>query len=134
VPLFRAPLPGLETRQRFDVIAAFDVLEHIPNLDGALDNLERLLVPGGLLAFTVPVYDGPLGSLVDRLDKDETHVHRRGRDFWLDRLAPRFQLKHYTGVWRYPLPGVYINRVSRVSRRVTTAILVLAEKPAAGRA
>jgi SAM-dependent methyltransferase len=133
VPLFRAPLPGLETRRRFDVIAAFDVLEHIPDLDGALDNLDRLLVPGGLLAFTVPVYDGPLGPMMDRLDKDETHVHRRSRDFWLDRLAPRFHLKRYTGVWRYFLLGVYLNRVSRISRRVTTAILVLAEKPAVGR-
>jgi SAM-dependent methyltransferase len=132
VPVFRAPLPGLELRRRFDVVTAFDVLEHIPDLDAALDNLERLLLPGGLLAFTVPVYDGPLGPLVGRLDRDETHVHRRGRDFWLDRLPPRFRLQRYTGVWRYFLLGVYLNRVSRLSRRLATAILVLAEKPAAG--
>jgi SAM-dependent methyltransferase len=134
VPLFRAPLPGLELRRRFDVIAAFDVLEHIPDLEQALENLDRLLLPGGLLAFTVPVYDGPLGPLVDRFDKDLTHVHRRGRDFWLERLAPRFRLRRYTGVWRYFVLGLYLNQLSRASRRVATAILVLAEKPAAGRA
>jgi SAM-dependent methyltransferase len=118
------------------VVAAFDVVEHIPALPAAFDSAHRLLGPGGLFVFTVPVYDGPLGWLVRRLDKDSTHVWRRGRDFWLEQLAPRFRLLRYTGVWRYFLPGgVYLNLVSRLSRRVTTAVLVVAQKePSAERA
>jgi SAM-dependent methyltransferase len=129
VPLLVATLDTLVLRRRFDVVAAFDVVEHIPALRSAFASAHRLLEPGGLFVFTVPVYDGPLGWLVHRLDRDPTHVHKRARDFWLGQLAPGFRLRRYTGVWRYFLPGgVYLNVVSRMSRRVTTAILVVAEK------
>ena len=129
VPLFCASLPALELRRGFDVLAAFDVIEHIADLPRVFENAARLLRPGGLLVFTVPVYDGPLGWLVDRLDHDETHVHRRGRDFWLEQVPPLFTVRHYTGVWRYFFFGrFYLNVMSRLSRRWTTAILVVAEK------
>jgi len=127
VPLFVASLDTLALRRRFDVVCAFDVAEHVPDLAAVFANARRLLHPGGLLVFTVPVYDGPLGWLVHRLDKDPTHVHKRGRDFWLEQLAPHFRLLRYTGVWRYFLPGgVYLNVMSRLSRRVTTAVLIVA--------
>jgi SAM-dependent methyltransferase len=131
VPLFCGSLPALELRRGFDVLAAFDVIEHIPDLPGVFDSADRLLRPGGLLAFTVPVYDGPLGWLADRLDRDETHLHRRGRDFWLSQVPPPFKVRHYTGVWRgFFLGRFYLNVMSRLSRRWTTAILVVAEKGA----
>ena len=127
VPLLVASLDTLSLRRRFDVVCAFDVAEHVPDLSAVFASAHRLLNPGGLLVFTVPVYDGPLGWLVHRLDKDPTHVHKRGRDFWLGQLEPRFELLRYTGVWRYFLPGgVYLNVMSRLSRRVTTAVLVVA--------
>ena len=135
VPLLVSGLDTLALRRRFDVVAAFDVIEHIPALPSVFDSAHRLLEPGGLFVFTVPVYDGPLGWLVKRLDKDPTHVWKRGRDFWLQQLAPRFRLLRYTGVWRYFLPGgVYLNLVSRLSRRVTTAVLVVAQKQPAAEA
>lgn len=113
----------------FDVIAAFDVIEHIQALPQVFADLNRLLRPNGLFIFTVPVYDGPLGFLVCYLDRDPTHIHRRGRDFWLQHLPLPFTLNHYTGVWRYFLfKRFYLNRVSRLSRRWTPAILVVAEK------
>jgi SAM-dependent methyltransferase len=131
VPLLVASLETLFLRRRFDVVAAFDALEHVADLPAALDRLGALVRPGGLLVFTVPVYDGPLGWLVGRLDRDDTHVHRRSRDFWLDRIGAGFRLRRYVGVWRCVLPGgIYLTAASRLSRRVATAILVIAERAA----
>lgn len=42
--------------QKFDVISLWHVLEHIPDLDTCLLELDRLLKPGGLLIIAVPNY------------------------------------------------------------------------------
>jgi SAM-dependent methyltransferase len=126
-PLFTASLPVIPTDRRYDVVTCFDVLEHVTDLDAALANIAGLLKPGGILVATMPVYDGPLGPLVDRLDHDRTHVHRRPRDFWVARISPVLPVRYVTGVWRYFFFGRwYLNLVSRASRRWTTAILVVA--------
>ena len=70
--------------ESFDVIAAFDVLEHVPLLDKALMAVKERLVSGGHFIFVVPVYDGPTAPLINALDKDKTHIHRRPPRFWLD--------------------------------------------------
>lgn len=112
-----------------NVITSFDVLEHVPELEEALDALVARLLPGGLLVAVVPVYDGPLGPLVHLLDRDPTHVHKRGRDFWLEQLSARFELVHWHGILRYLLPGgVYLHLPSQWARRVTPAILMVARK------
>ncbi len=68
----------------FDIVTSFDVIEHIPDRDAALEHLFALVKPGGLLVFVVPVYDGPLGPVVHLLDRDPTHVHKRSRADWLE--------------------------------------------------
>jgi len=40
--------------QRFDVIFALDVLEHVKDLDRAIENIHKLLKPYGFLIATVP--------------------------------------------------------------------------------
>ncbi len=40
----------------YDVVCAFDVLEHIENDNLALKNIYKLLKPGGLFVFTVPAF------------------------------------------------------------------------------
>ena len=47
-------------RRSFDVVTSVDVLEHVPNLEQALDLIGELLVPGGLLCGFVPVEREPL--------------------------------------------------------------------------
>jgi 2-polyprenyl-3-methyl-5-hydroxy-6-metoxy-1,4-benzoquinol methylase len=39
----------------FDLITAFDVLEHIPNPERALDQLARLIRPAGVVVISVPI-------------------------------------------------------------------------------
>ncbi len=130
VTLFQGALGFLPATTRYDVVTCFDVIEHIPDLQAVWRNLGEVLRPGGLLVLTVPVYDGPLGWLVRRLDHDPTHVHRRERAFWLREVSRCFEILDVLGVWRYFLLNrFYLNWVSRPSRWLATAILIVAEKP-----
>jgi len=72
-------------RRRFDVVLMCDVLEHLPDVTGALDNVSDALKEGGILYLIVPVYDS-LSSRYKRLvhrrskideakEHDETHLH-----------------------------------------------------------
>ena len=53
-----APLPELAglPDDRYDVVAALDVIEHIPDDKGALEGIARVLKPGGKLVMTVPAH------------------------------------------------------------------------------
>lgn len=130
VPLYSGVLGQVDIHMMFDVIVCFDVLEHIADLKTALDNIEHLLHPGGLLVFTVPVYDGPVGYLVQTMDQDETHVHKEDRYFWLKCLnGTTFNTMYWAGIWRYFLfKRMYVNYVSQISRRWAPAILVISKK------
>jgi SAM-dependent methyltransferase len=114
----------------FDVVAAFDVIEHVEALDRVGDSVSRTLADGGTFLFVVPVYDGPLGGIVRSLDKDPTHIHKESRRFWLSWAARRFEIREWWGITRYLLPGgVYIHCPSKFLRSVAPAIAVVAQKP-----
>ncbi len=113
----------------FDAIVAFDVLEHIPDLEAVRAELRAHLAPRGHLVLVVPVYDGPLGPLVRLLDGDPTHLHKRSRAFWLDWARPEFDVVDWLGVVRYLLPGgVYLHQPTRAGRRFAPAIAVVARR------
>lgn len=121
-------LPALEVPGTFDVVACFDVLEHVPDVAAALLSIRRHLNPTGVLALTVPVYDGPLGPVVDALDKDLTHVHRCSRAFWYHVLAATgFQVVRRVGAFRLALAaGAYVHLTSSLAASFSPAILVVA--------
>src|SRR2546423_89000 len=56
----------------FDVVCAFEVLEHIPDDDQALAEIARVLRPGGALVFSVPVNP----ALYSGFDAACEHVRR----------------------------------------------------------
>ena len=47
---------GSLPKQFFEVITLWHVLEHVPNLEKQIEELDRLLKPGGLLVIAVPNY------------------------------------------------------------------------------
>jgi SAM-dependent methyltransferase len=61
----------------FDTLIANDVLEHIPDLTGAMTNALRLLRSGGVFQISVP-YDLGLGAW-----QDPTHVRAFNENSWL---------------------------------------------------
>ncbi|HLG22890.1 MAG TPA: class I SAM-dependent methyltransferase [Candidatus Manganitrophaceae bacterium] len=113
----------------FDIIAAFDVIEHLPDLEKAALSVRSKLIPGGYFIFVVPVYDGPTGPLIRLLDRDPTHLRKESRDYWLDWARGRFQVIEWRGIYRYLLPGgYYLHRPTRMFRRYTPAIAVIARR------
>ncbi|MBI3183479.1 MAG: class I SAM-dependent methyltransferase [Myxococcales bacterium] len=73
VPLTLGQLPdGLPAGRNFELITAFDVLEHIPDAVGALAAIRGSLTVGGILACTVPTYQ----FLWSRHDEVNHHCRR----------------------------------------------------------
>lgn len=121
--------------QTFDVVTAFDILEHLPDPDRVADAISHCLSPDGTLTFVVPVYDGPLGSLVKLLDRDESHVQLRSRHWWLDWAGRHFDVTGWLGIFRILTPwNQYIHQPTKVFRRVAPAILITAKRPTADNA
>ncbi len=57
-PILRSPLPDLTDvpERHYDLIGAFDVIEHIEDDRGALASIARRLKPGGKFIMTVPAH------------------------------------------------------------------------------
>lgn len=67
----------------FQVVCAFEVLEHIPDDETTLRELARVLAPGGALFFSVPVDP----ALFTRFDTACGHVRRYQAEELRDRMA-----------------------------------------------
>jgi SAM-dependent methyltransferase len=68
----------------FDAVLATQVLEHIPDVDPVLEELARVLKPGGSLVITVP-----MTSVLH----EEPHDYRRFTPFGMEREASRHELR-----------------------------------------
>ena len=69
IPAVCADADGLLTAfppRSFDVLTAFFVFEHVPDVDKVLQNCWTLLRPGGWLAAAVPVLDGLQSQLLGK--------------------------------------------------------------------
>lgn len=72
VPLHQGSLPhGLPVGGRFDVVTAFDVIEHLDDPVEALRAIGEVLLPGGYLFLTVPAFTFLWGP------HDDINHHRR---------------------------------------------------------
>jgi SAM-dependent methyltransferase len=112
-----------------DVVTAWDVIEHVDSLDEVATSVAMMLKPDGLFFFVVPVYDGPLGPLVQALDSDPTHIHQTGRVQWQDWADRHFEVIDWHGIFRYLVGGrFYIHVPTRILRQVATAILVVCRR------
>lgn len=101
VPLLPGSVECIPTDPAVSAVVAWDVLEHLSDLDSALRAIRSRLARGGVLIAVVPVYDGPLGGLVRLLDRDPTHVSKLSRSAWLGKLREHgFEIVEHGGIVR----------------------------------
>jgi 2-polyprenyl-3-methyl-5-hydroxy-6-metoxy-1,4-benzoquinol methylase len=70
---------------KYDIIIAFDVLEHLKNPSLVLEKIKKALKQNGVLIFSVPNNYGLFGSLMTKFFNfiDKTHISTYPRDKWI---------------------------------------------------
>ena len=119
----RARLPGvnlyqMDARQlpferEFDVIGAFDVLEHIPEDEIVLQQIFRATRPGGGLLITVPQHRF-LWSAVDEHSMHQRRYSRRELRTKVEHAG--FNLQRMTSFVSLLLPAMIFSRIGRNGR------------------
>lgn len=93
--------------EEFDVIGAFDVLEHITEDDGVLTSLQRALRPGGGLILAVPQHRW----LWSRSDENACHVRRYERGDLARKIsAAGLRVVYATSFVSLLLPALLLSR------------------------
>ena len=101
------PFPSLS----FDVIFAFDVVEHLPNPEKAISEFSRVLKDNGILILTTPHPKYP-GDWIH----DPTHINVHVPEYWVNNLKsngfkiklfyiPAF-LKYYSSITSKLIPKI----------------------------
>jgi SAM-dependent methyltransferase len=113
-PLLELDVRSLPFEGEFDVVGAFDVLEHIPEDREALDSLRRAIVPGGGLIITVPQHPR-LWSAAD----DYAHHQRRytRRELVAKLEVAGFDIVRMTSFVTLLLPFMALSRIRNRSRK-----------------
>jgi SAM-dependent methyltransferase len=84
---------------QFDLVTAFDVIEHIEDDQAAANELVRVCRPGGIVFVTVPAFQ----FLWSQHDEINHHFRRYGRGE-LKQLFPKMErrLESYFNTWMFP--------------------------------
>ncbi|MCT7965950.1 class I SAM-dependent methyltransferase [Laspinema sp. D1] len=82
---------SLENADKYDVVCAFQVLEHIPEINSFIEGCIRATKPGGLLIYSVPSADSFLSLISNNLlNMPPHHV-----SFWSDKSLRYLGKKFY---------------------------------------
>lgn len=97
-------------RSEFDVIGAFDVLEHIEEDKTVLSEMFRAVKPGGGIAITVPQHP----SLWSYQDEHACHVRRYRRGELRRKVENAgFEVQLETSFVSFLLPAMYFSRLTK---------------------
>lgn len=106
--LFQMDATAIPFREEFDLICAFDVLEHIEEDTVALVQIHQACKPGGGVIFTVPQHP----SLWSRMDEYAHHKRRYTRVELLNKVsAAGFKVRYVTSFVSLLLPAMWLSRV-----------------------
>ena len=107
VPLYQMDAMSIPFEAEFDVIGAFDVLEHIQDDRAVLRQLHQALKPGGGLMITVPQHP----ALWSAADERACHKRRYTRSELTQKIvAAGFNVRKMTSFVTLLLPLMWISR------------------------
>ncbi|HTY18299.1 MAG TPA: bifunctional glycosyltransferase/class I SAM-dependent methyltransferase [Myxococcota bacterium] len=102
------PMPAALAGERFDTIVCSNVLEHVEDDIGALQQLHGLLAPGGRLVLVVPM----LPALHGAIDRAIGHYRRYRSEELREKLAKAgFSLERSEPMNAIGIPGWWLNSV-----------------------
>lgn len=114
IRLMRADARSLPFGSEFDLVAAFDVIEHIDDDARALAELRRVLRPGGGVIVTVPQHQW----LWSEADEYAQHQRRYSRAELISRVETAgFRVRMVTSFVTLALPAMAVSRIIRRLRR-----------------
>ena len=99
-----APLPALEgvPAVTYDLVAALDVIEHIPDDKAALEGIARALKPGGKLVMTVPAHQW-MWSAHDVVNHHQRRYSKRGFKTLVDNSPLKLESIGYLNSLLFPV-------------------------------
>jgi SAM-dependent methyltransferase len=112
-----APLPELNgvAEQSYDLVAAFDVIEHIPDDRQALEGIARRLKPGGKLVATVPAHQW-MWSAHDVVNHHQRRYSKRAFSALIERSPLKLEAIGYFNSLLFPL-AVAQRVASKIARK-----------------
>jgi SAM-dependent methyltransferase len=108
VDFLRFDAGDIPYQDEFDVVGAFDVLEHIDDDEAALRQMWRALRPGGGVVLTVPQHPG-LWSAVDEYARHRRRYTRRDLSAMVKRAG--FRISRTTSFCSALLPVLAVSRL-----------------------
>lgn len=108
--LVQADIRNLPWEEEFDVVGAFDVLEHVAEDEAALRQMVRAIRPGGGVIVTVPQHPW----LWSPVDEYSGHVRRYSRALLRSRLEDAgLRIERLTSFVSPLLPAMALSRLAR---------------------
>jgi SAM-dependent methyltransferase len=103
-PVLSTPLPALEgiADDTYDMVAALDVIEHIPDDVAALEGIARILKPGGKLLMTVPAHRW-MWSAHDVVNHHQRRYSKRSFMTLVDKSPLKLEAIGYLNSLLFPL-------------------------------
>lgn len=108
----------------FDVVTAFDVIEHVYNSKFLLMEAHRVLKPGGLLYATTQNNQGNLGKLIEIFFPDDpTHINKKNSYGWkMELMKVGFRNISIRGIIFYGLPPITALRIKLEKLKIPVII------------
>jgi SAM-dependent methyltransferase len=127
-PVMSSPLPELSgvPEQAYDVVGAFDVIEHIDDDAAALASIQRRLKPGGKLVMTVPAHQW-MWSAHDVVNHHKRRYSRAALARLVDTSPLRLEAIGYFNSLLFPV--AIAERMASKARGKDDANLALPAKP-----